>query len=128
MPWVEPSITLRWGPYSKPDPEEQTAIVTLTQAALGGAGGKAVITKRMAIEKIADIFGIEDIDAALDSLEQEQEEAAQKAADASLTEQQNLHALAAGTKPSGPGGAGGAKPKAPPGGGSGDTGAAPPKA
>jgi len=118
MPWVEPSITLRWGPYSKPDPEEQTAIVTLTQAALGGPGGKPLITKRAAVEKIADIFGIEDIDAALEALEKELAEADQKAADAALTEQQNLHALANGTKPGGPGGAGGAKSKAPPGGGS----------
>ncbi len=127
MPWVEPSITLKWGPYSKPDPADQTAIVTLTQAALGGTAGQPLITKRMAVEKIADIFGIEDIDAALDSLEEEDALRKQEAADAALTEQQNLHDLAEGKKPGGAGGASQTKPKAPAGGGSG-SGSAPAKA
>lgn len=113
MPWVDPGLSLRWGAYSKPDPEEQTAIVTLTQAALGGAGGQALITTRCAVEKIAGIFGIEDIDAAVEALEEEQAARKEEEADAALTEQQNLHALANGTKPGGAGGAGSKKPKAP---------------
>jgi hypothetical protein len=81
MPWVDPGLTLRWGPYAKPDPEEQTAIVGLTQSALGAGatGGQKLVTLRTAVAKIAPFFGIDDIDAALEALKKETEDDAKKA-------------------------------------------------
>jgi hypothetical protein len=121
MPWVSPSIKVTFGPYFRPDPAEQLQIVTMTQQALGKGvvgGGTPLLTVRTALERIAPIFGIENIDAALEALEEET--AAQEAKDAELaaTEAANeigkLHA-AAGIKNAGKPGAGGQPggPKAP---------------
>jgi hypothetical protein len=130
MGWQPPTITVKWGPYFPPDADEEQKIVTTTQQALGGGvgGGTPIITLRSAVEKIAPIFGIENIEAVLDDLEKAAEEKRQKEQDAALTEQQNLHDLANGKKPGGAGGAGGTKPKTPASGGIGGGSAVAPKA
>ena len=121
--WQIPTLTLRWGAYFKPDAADDLAIVQLTAQAKDAG----LITKRMALEKLQPTFGIENIDEALDALEEEAAQRKQEEADSMLAEQQNLHALANGTKPIGAGAAGGAKPKPPFGGGS-SGGATPTKA
>ncbi len=94
MPWLDPSLSLRWGPYTKLDGDEQAKIVDATLKAKQGG----IITTRMAVEKVGGIFGIENVDAALNALEQEQQatdarEIAKTTAQATA-EQDNLHRLA----------------------------------
>jgi hypothetical protein len=67
VPWLDPSLSLRWGPYTKLDGAEQSAIVTATIA----AKKNGIITTRMAVEKVARIFNVENVDAALTALEEE---------------------------------------------------------
>jgi hypothetical protein len=75
--WQSPSLLVKWGPYFKTDPQEQLQVIQMVQAALGktNAGGMQLISKRHAVEKIADMFGIENIDAMLKTLEEEEQEA-----------------------------------------------------
>ncbi len=83
MTWQPPSITVKFGPYFQPDPEEQTKLVGLVQAALGGGGkGQPLILLRTGVEKIAPIFGIENIDAFVEKLEQERDANAERELDA----------------------------------------------
>lgn len=81
MAWQPPSITAKWGAFFAPDPTEQKAIVDMIVAAMSGKGGP-LITRRMAIEKLAPIFGIENVDAALEQVEKEAEESAKRELDA----------------------------------------------
>lgn len=76
MPWQPPSLTLRWGSYVKPDEQSQLYMVQAVQGALGGSGGVAVITKRIALEKLkqAGVFEIENVSAVLESLDEEAQE------------------------------------------------------
>lgn len=76
MPWQPPSLTLQWGAYVKPDEQSQLFMVQAVQAALGGSGGTAVITKRMALEKLnqAGVFDIENVSAVLDALDEESQQ------------------------------------------------------
>jgi hypothetical protein len=127
--WQLPTLTLRWGEYFKPDATDDLAIVQLTQAALSGG----MITKRMALEKIQATFSIENVDEALDAVE---EEAAQNKADAleqSGAELEQMHSLSENLanggpkKPKGAGAAGGANKKAPRNSGKSGSGSAPKK-
>lgn len=68
--WVSPLIQVKWGPYFKPDPADQKVVIDLAVAAINGG----LITKRIAVEKIASIFDIENVDAVLESLEEEAQE------------------------------------------------------
>lgn len=122
-----PSLTVKWGSYAKPDPDEESKIVTTVRTAFGGGatGGQPLITKRAAVEKLAPVFGIENVTAFLEALEEEAEEKAKADAEQSQAELEQMHALAnGGQKPTGQRGA------PPPGAGAGSNapGAAPPKA
>jgi len=75
--WQAPNLKVKWGPYWAPDPEDQKKLVDLVGAAIK----QGLITERMAIEKLAPIFGIENIDAALEALKAENEERKQKEQD-----------------------------------------------
>jgi len=123
--WLAPSLTVKWGPYFRSDPAEQKATIEMAQAARGKGpglvGAQPLITRRQAIEIIAPVVGIENIDAAMEALEQEDAEAEQKAADAQATEADqltHLHKLASTLtdgeppKQTGAGGAGGKDTKA----------------
>lgn len=72
MPWQSPTLAVKWGPYFAPDPTEQTALIAMVQEALGGKGGKPLIQLRQAVEKIAPIFGITNIEATVKAVEEEQ--------------------------------------------------------
>lgn len=88
MPWKPPSLVLKWGPYTKPDPEEQNKTVTAVQGALGGASGQPIITLKMAVEKLkqSGTFDIDNVDAVVDELtKQAKEKAAKEAEDAEVT-------------------------------------------
>jgi hypothetical protein len=97
VPWLDPSLTLRWGPYIKLDAQDELQTVQMVAAAKLAGG----ITKRQMVEKFAPIFGTKDVDSVLEALEQESQdeiEAAQKAMQ-----------VTGGTKPTEPGQSGGAQ-------------------
>jgi hypothetical protein len=125
MAWQPPSISVKWGRFFAPDPAEEKAIVDAVVAAR--AGEAPLIPLRAAVQKLAPVFGIENVDAALEKLEEETEQRKADAEDAALREQQQLHDLASGNNPSAkPNGAGSSRrgdAKASSGGGSGGPGA-----
>jgi hypothetical protein len=124
--WQAPSVRCKWGPYFHVDPGEQKQTVDFVQAARGKgsglAGAQPLITRRQAVEILAPLVGIENVDAAMDALETEDAEEAKKAADAQAAETElqtaHLHELAGtladgGTKkPKGDGSSGGKDAKA----------------
>lgn len=73
--WEAPSLSVEYGPYTKPDPEEQQKIVALVQTALGGKGGRPLINLQTAVKRVAKIFGIENVQALIDELEKAEEDA-----------------------------------------------------
>jgi hypothetical protein len=106
MPWLKPSLALRWGSYTKLDGDEQQKIVDATLKSYQGG----LITRRMAVEKLKPVYGIENVDAVLEALEKEDKEKADKALAQTQAEQASLHAL---TKKNDEGGAGGASKEEP---------------
>jgi hypothetical protein len=120
-----PSLHIKWGSYSKPDPTEEKSIVDMVRIALGGSGGgEPIITKRVAVETIRPFFNIENVDALLDELEEEAQARQDKALEQTTAEASALHKLANGDAPTGQRGG----PPKGPGAGSGATGAPAPKA
>jgi len=93
--WFAPSLTLKWPQYNKPGADDEQLTVATTTAARNAG----LITRRAAVEKVASIFGIENVDAAMDALEAE--DAAQS--DKQLTLEHAMNSLANGseTPPSG---------------------------
>ncbi len=83
-------LSLRWGPYMKLDGDEQGKIVTAALA----CRKENEITRRMFVEKVAPIFGIENVDAAVDAIEKENEENAKKMLEQTTAEQKSMHAIA----------------------------------
>jgi len=107
MAWTSPSLQLRWGPYFRPDPEEQNKVVGMVRGALAGDGG-ALITKRHAVEKIAAIFEIENVDAALEAIEDEEAKQQEAALERTSAEAAALHGAV--NRDDGGSGTGGAEP------------------
>jgi hypothetical protein len=105
--WQIPTLQIRWGDYFKPDAAEQKVITEMVLAALDA--GIPLLTVKVAIQKLAPIFGIENITAYLEDLEAErlerQAEADQRAAEATKREREDLHAMSKsmvdGAKPDG---------------------------
>jgi hypothetical protein len=85
MAWQPPTIKVKWGSYFAADPTEQKSLVDMTIAALGKGSSSALITRRQAVEKIAPVFGIENVEAALKDLEKETEERANRELTAATT-------------------------------------------
>lgn len=123
MPWLDPSLSLRWGTYTKLDGDEQQKIVAATVQAKDAG----ICTTRQAVEKVAPIFGTENVDAVMEALEEEADERAAKALDQTTAEQKALHDLTSNDE-GGAGTRGGKKPKGAPSGGSGGGAAAAPSA
>jgi hypothetical protein len=114
MAWQSPTVTVKWGSYFQPDAADEKTIVDMVVAAT------PYITKRVALEKLAPIFGIENVEAALEELEGEQAAAADDEAQRAQDELAAAHALTNGTsaKPGGARPGSGSDPKKAPGGGS----------
>jgi len=112
MPWMAPSLRVKWGPYFKPDPLEQQQMVQMVQLALGGGPSAAqpIITQRIAVEQCAGVFGIDNVDAILEEIEKETDERAQRELDAA-TAVIGAKASAQGSQPNA-----GGKPAGSPGG------------
>jgi hypothetical protein len=111
MPWQPPSLTVKWGPYQKPDGAEQAKIMELVQAGLGANKGVRILTRELAIEKLRDagVIETEDIEQLITELDEEQGEADEQA----RKNAKDLLVDASAVKPAAPAGAarpGGAQP------------------
>lgn len=93
--WTSPSLQVRWGPYFRPDVTEQKTLVDMVRAALSGEGG-AIITRRHAVQKIASIFDIDNVDAVLDEIEKEDEKRRQQSQEDNVAQMSALHDATAG--------------------------------
>ena len=82
----QPTIRVVWGPYARPDPLDEQNIVTTVRLALGKPGEVPFITRRMAFQKVADVFNIENADAIVEELDAQQAE--QEAKDQAAAEQE----------------------------------------
>lgn len=114
MPWQAPSLTVKWGAYRKPDPEEQLQTVQAVMAAMGAP--TKLLPVRVALEKLRDggVLDADNLQAVLDELKKEQAEAdakAEKDADrqvddaiaiADATAKAKAGATGGGTPPKGP--------------------------
>lgn len=74
MPWFGPRIHLTWGPYWPPAVEDEKPIVEMAVAAKQAG----IVTTEKAVERVKDIFAIENVEAFTEQLEKEAEEAAKK--------------------------------------------------
>jgi hypothetical protein len=72
--WTGPELTLKWPPYFPPN--DKDAEIASKQAKHDYDAG--LITKRTAVEKIAPHYGIKDVDAYLEMLEEEDKERAER--------------------------------------------------
>jgi hypothetical protein len=111
--WLNPPCSLLWGDYFSPTITDiREAVITAKsargEAAAGGTGSGAdkqsgpLITKKTAVEFVATYFGVEDVDAELSELEEEDAAIEAKAQEQAEREQEALHELAK-VKTSGPG-------------------------
>lgn len=115
MPWQPPSLTVKWGPYRKPSPEEQLQAAQAVEALLGAP--TKLLTTRIALEKLRDagVIDADNLEAVLDELKKEQEEADKKAEADAAREVDNAIAVANATAKAKADAAGaGAPPKGPP--------------
>ena len=72
---ARPMLFVRWpGGYIKPTAKDESDTVTAT----GAARTAKIITRRMAVQKVASIFGVDNVDQAVEALEQEDDEGAAK--------------------------------------------------
>lgn len=104
--WQPPNLTLRWGEYFKPGADDEKKIVEVAQ----GAHDAGLITLRSSVQKVARTFGIENVDAYLEGLEEESAEKMQRQADLMHTltgEPDGGEATGAGASGNAPPGAGG---------------------
>lgn len=72
------ALSLKWGTYFKPDALEDQQMVTTSVTAYDAG----LITRRMAVQKLRRVYGIENVDQALEQIEAEAQERAQKQAEA----------------------------------------------
>lgn len=68
--WYAPTMVLKWGDYFKPDAADEQVIVNMAIAAKDGG----VITRETAVERVRRIFGIENVEEYVKTLEEEAEE------------------------------------------------------
>jgi len=75
-PGTSDQIALNWRPYFSPTWNDISTAVT---AAKNANGGKPVISQRTSTQAIAPMFGVKDVDAEMDALDKEAEEAVERA-------------------------------------------------
>lgn len=92
MAWMSPSLRLEWGDYFKPDPTEQKMVVDMVRVAVAGDGG-ALIPRRNAVQKLAQIFGIDNVDAALALIDEEAADRQAQALEIAQGEAAALHGI-----------------------------------
>lgn len=75
-----PSVSLRWGPYGRMDSADEKISVDMVTA----AHEAHLITRRTAVEKLAPIFGVENVAEYVEQLEREDEDREDESAEAML--------------------------------------------
>lgn len=68
--WLDPNLSLRWGPYFREASEDNARLVDMVIK----AKNEGIIVRRTAIEKVSAIFDIENIDQYEERLDEENEE------------------------------------------------------
>lgn len=70
MSWNPPPLSYVYGPYFKPDVAEELQRVQMIQLALGGGPNakEPIITRELAVTAIKNIFGIENVQAVIDAI------------------------------------------------------------
>lgn len=116
--WTDPPLSLAWGNWFNPVPEDEKFTVDSTIALYR----EKLITKRTAVEKIKTLAKIENVDAYLESLEEEAEERAEQEQEQLRRKVEEAQADAHNAAKQR---AGGSNPQAPNAGGGGGTNAAP---
>lgn len=76
-PGESEEITLSWAPYFPPT---WTDIAEGTNAAKAANGGKQLVSQRTSLQAIASMWGVQDVDAELEAIEEDEERAADLAA------------------------------------------------
>jgi hypothetical protein len=71
--WRPPSISVLWGPFFRPDTAEQQLTVAMVVQAWVAGGAGNLITRRMALEKLKEVFPYESEEAILQQLDEEAE-------------------------------------------------------
>lgn len=109
---ADPAIEVSYGSYFAPDPAEQVAIINMVQAALKDT---PLITRKVAVGQIADIFGVDDVGKLLAELEEEDAKALESSKDSLMNEALAFHSAGVtnGKNANGTGPGGGAKPGEP---------------
>ena len=105
--WSPPKLELCWGDYFEPSEADQKAVIDAALVALNAG----LITKRTAVERIADFYDIGNVDQYVDALEDEAAEKAEKA----LQNAQDMMKVAGPPQPPAPGQAKAAPPFGKPG-------------
>lgn len=101
--WVPPTMTPNWGDYFAAGPEEINQAITAAKT----ANEAHLVPAEDAVKYVLPYFGREDVQEALDEIEDDKAEAQAQAQETAMNEAAALHA-AGGIKP--PGGAGAPKP------------------
>lgn len=118
--WQDPLLTLRWPPFFRQDPENQKFTSDMARADYEGG----VITRRTQVQAVASIYGITNIDAYLEELEEENEKKRQQAQEDMAQSMAKFHDDSELDDSDGEGKSRGGKPEANPPGGAGGAGPA----
>lgn len=70
--WTDPPLSLRWGAWFQPLPDDDLKLVNTVKEAL--TASPSLITRRTAVEKLSRVFDVGDVNAYLESLEKESKE------------------------------------------------------
>lgn len=62
-----PALTLKWGPYIRLDATDEKTVVDVARTAKDAG----LVTRAIAVERVKAVFGIEDVSAVLDALDEE---------------------------------------------------------
>jgi len=81
MPWQPPSLTVKWGPYTRPDADSQLKTMQMVESGLGANKGVRILTRELALEKLRDngVIDAEDIADVVAKLDEEQAKADEQA-------------------------------------------------
>lgn len=90
--WSPPPIQVKWRSYFAPGAEEQKPVVEMVTLAKNAG----LVDQRKAVEAIAQIFGIENIAAYLETLEKERAENDAREQENAANEAAALHQIANG--------------------------------
>jgi hypothetical protein len=86
--WSDPPLSLQWGAWFQPNAQDDKDLVETTNSAYAGGW----ITRKTGVEKLKRTFGIENVDAYLESLEEESAEREAKEAEDLAASVSKMHA------------------------------------